>query len=332
MFETGNALDLEDLILKLSTFAVSVAGVWVEDERNNTTGDLALHKTGGFGDIYLSFRWDPAAKQHLSVHQALGYTPGNDSGNHPNDSGNGYNATSSHINTLLDNERHVSDIGDGTFPSYYFFENDHYLHVVVEISTDIYRHFGFGILNPKYGTWTGGEYAYGMRMGLTLNHHARDTSDYAILDGISIEEDQQATLHAEGLVGQAALSKWGVTLARTTSPSDTDTAGEPRELLQGGFRGGPVALEMGRFRGTALAGNVPMYSIPAWHRNTSLNRVYPLGVVPDIRALNIRGFQPKEEVTIGGDTWVIFPFALRTEDDISQRTFYSGLAYKKVTT
>jgi hypothetical protein len=329
-FETGTAIDLEDLISKISTFAT--ANGWVEDERNNSTGDFALHKTGGFGDIYVSFRWDPASKQHLSVHQALGYTGGNDSGNHPDDSGNGYNATSSHSNTLLDDERHVSDIGDGPFPSYHLFEDDHYLHIVVEISTDIFRHFGFGLLSPKFGTWTGGEYAYGMRMGLGTSHHAVLTTDHALLDGLSIEADQNATVHAEGLAGEAGATKWLVAFGSLTQPTETDTGGQARARGQGGFRAGPVARENGAFRGSNLTGSVALYVIQAWHIHSTLPRVYLIGELPDVRALNIRSFQPKEEVGIGGDTWVIFPFALRTEDNVANRTYYSGIAYKKVTT
>jgi hypothetical protein len=171
-----------------------------------------------------------------------------------------------------------------------------------------------------------------MRMGTGPAHTAILTSDYALLDAISVEEDQQATVHVEGLAGQAGASKWGVCVATSLALTQTDTGGNPRELLQGGFRGGPVGMELGRSSGTALTGNVPWYPITCWHRNLSTNRVYPLGALPDVRALNIRGFQPKEEVVVSGDTWVIFPFALRTEDNLANRTFYSGIAYKKVTT
>jgi hypothetical protein len=331
MYETGSALDLEDLIQKLSTFATVTAGGWVEDERNNTTGDFALHKTGG-PEIWVSFRWDPASKQHLSVHQALGYTPGNDSGNHPQDSGNGYNATSSHTNTNLDDERHVSDIGDGPFPSYFFFEDDDYLHVVVEIQTDVFRHFGFGQLNPKRGSWTGGEYAYGCRIGLATNHNATLTGDNILADGLSSEADQNVTIHAEGLEGEPGTVDWLVAFGSETQPVGDDTATNPRARGQGGARGGPAARAFGAFSGTALTGSVPMYSIGIWHIHSTLPRVYHLGELPDVRCLNIRGFQPKEEVNVGGDVWVIFPMALRTEDNVSNRTYYSGIAYKKVTT
>jgi hypothetical protein len=169
-------------------------------------------------------------------------------------------------------------------------------------------------------------------MGTGLAHTAVLTADHTLLDGISVEEDQQATVHVEGLVGQAGASKWGVTFSSLNAPVQNDTAGNPRVNLQGGFRGGPVARDLGVFSGTALTGNVPWYPITCWHRNLSLQRVYPLGVMPDVRALNIRGFQAKEEVVVSGDTWVVFPFALRTEDNVTNRTYYSGIAYKKVTT
>jgi len=148
MFETGTATGIADLLTKLGTFATAVAGVWVQDQLDTVGGSFALHKSTGGVEIWVSFRWDVATPQHLSVHQALGYTGGNQPGNHPNDSGNGYNANTSHVDTSLALERHVSDLGTGPFPSYFFFEDNHYIHVVVEIVTDEFRHFGFGLLNP----------------------------------------------------------------------------------------------------------------------------------------------------------------------------------------
>ena len=332
MFETGTATGIADLLTKLGTFATTVAGTWVQDQLDTGGGSFALHKTGAFGNIYVSFRWDTATPQHLSVHQALGYTGGNQPGNHPNDSGNGYNATSSHVDTNLALERHVSDLGVGPFPSYHFFEDDHYIHVVVEVATDHFRHFGFGLLNPKIGDWAGGEYAYGNRMSTGTNHNAISASDYALLDGIADEADNMATLHVEGLEGEAGASKWMVVFGNAATSTETDTAGNARERGQGGFRGGPAAIEMGNFNGDALAGNVPMYSIGVWHKDNTLQRVYFLGDMPDVRAINIKHFQPKEEVVIGGVTWVVFPFALKTLDNVAGRTYHSGIAYKKVTT
>lgn len=328
MFETGSATDLEDLLSKIDTFIA--ANGWTVDERNNTTGDFAYNNTGGYDDIYVSHRWDPASKQHMSVHQALGYTGGTDSGNHTDDSGNGYNTTSSHSNTNIDLERHVTDIGDGPFTSYYIFEDDDYMHVVVEPVTDTFRHFGSGLL-VKRGTWTGGAYSYGHRVPSGSQVHTAKTGN-TLLDGHGNSALHAATLHAEGLTGEDAATKWLLPFGTTANPTLTDTAGEDRARGQGTFRGGPTSRELGQFPGTALAGAVPMYAISAWHLHKTLDRAYLLGEMPDVAALNIRNFTPKEEVVIGGDTWVMFPYTLKTEDTIDERSYFSGIAYKKVTT
>lgn len=330
MFETGSANDLEDLLSKLSTFATATAGVWVEDEFDTGNGKFALHKSAGFGDIYVSARWDTGTPLHLSLHQALGFTASNEPGTHPDDSGNGYNTNSSHTNTNLASERHVSDLGDGPFPSYFFFEDDHYIHVVVEIDTDTFRHFGFGFLNPKHGTFTGGEYCYGHRTIQSTNHSPLNGADYALLDGLCTQEPHCPTVHVEGLPNQPGSSKWGVCFVSASGPINNDTGGNAREGIQGGFRSGPIAGELGKFTGSALTGNVPMYPITIWHRDYTDDRIRPLGTMPDVRALNIRHFLPRQEVVIGSDTWVMFPFSLKTLDNIVERSYYSGIAYKKV--
>lgn len=329
-FETGTASSLADLVTKLCTFAV--ANGWTQDQLDTVGGSFALHKTGSGFSIYVSFRWDTATPQHLSVHQALGYTGGNQPGTHPNDSGNGYNATSAHTDTLLDDERYVSDLNDGPFPSYFFFEDPstHHIYVVVETAAEIFRHFGFGWL-VKSGDWTGGEFAYGHRQALTTSHDALDDNDNTLLDGHSSDTDYQATVHCEGLPGQGGTGKWGIAFGSSGVSTGTDAASVARERLQGGFRAGPEAAEHGRFAGSALTGNVAMYAINVWHKRTGANEVRHLGYMPNVRALNIRNFQPKEEILFDGDTWVIFPFARRTTDNIANRTYYSGIAYRKVT-
>lgn len=336
-YQTGSATDLADLLDKLNTFAV--ANGWTLDEFDTVNGDWAISKN----DIFVSGRWNVATPLHLSLHQALAFDGASTlPGDHTDDSGHGYNATSSHVNTLLDDERHVSDIGDGPFPSYHFFEHNAgpaYIHVVVQSEAGIYKHFGFGELS-KVGDWTGGEYCYGYYQSTGTSQTAVSNNSVMLFDGINNGNmvnigQRNATMHVEGLPGMGASDKWGAivgSLSIAGLSSDLDGNGNPLTHMLGGFRGGPVARWWGQLtEGSNSIGFVPMYPINVWHYQSSNARVRLLGHMPDVRGISLRNFSDEEEVVIGGDTWVLFPSARRTPDNIPHRTYHQGIAYKKVT-
>lgn len=332
-YETGTATSLADLLSKLNTFAA--ANGWTVDEFDTVGGDWALSK----GTVFVSARWNVATPLELSIHQALAFSgTGTLPGNHTDDSGNGFNTTSSHTNTDLDNERHVTHIGNGPFLAYHFFEKDSgpaYLHVSVEVSAGSWRHFGFGTME-KVGTWTGGEYAYGQVMSTSLLHTAVLVSESYLLDGLLAQSGgmlDAATIHVEGLPNQPGSGKWGVVGGSTSATSTgLDTAGIARERIRGGFRSGPVARMFGLFSGSSLTGLIPLYKIAIFHDDgTATTRRRLLGYMPDVRGINIRNFAAGQEVLIGADTYVMLPLAIRTSDNVTFRTYFSGIAYKKVT-
>lgn len=326
-YSTSTATDLADLLSDLMTFAT--ANGWTQDLLDTVNGELALHRS----NVYVSMRWIVGTPLALSVHQALGYTGGNDGGEHPDDSGNGYNGVTAKSNGLLDDERSVPDIGDGPF-TYHFFESDTYLHVAVEISSGVWRHFGFGVLNPKRGDWTGGEYCY-------AHHHASNsltsTVNQNLLDGLFLSttdsvKRRAATLHAEGLPGEPGASKWGQIWgnksATTTEPDDS--AGEDKVTLQGGYKAGPIAQHFGFVAAGTTSGLVPMYPLAIFYLRASSAEVYLLGFVPDVRGVNISNFSPGQEITVGSDTWVVFPDSQKATSG-GNASFNRGIAYKKVT-
>lgn len=318
-FETGSATNMADLITKLFTFAV--ANGWTQDQLDTGTGKAAMHR----GNIYVSFRWNTTTPLNLGLYQALGYTGGNDPGTHPNDSGNG---AVSATNATIDDERYV-DLGNGAFPSYHFFEYDTYIHIVVERTTDIFRHFGFGSIT-KFGDWTGGEYCYGMHQ---QSGSPIDAASCYLADGLMStagNRERSSTLHAEGLPGQSGSSKWGEISGFSSAPSN-DTAGNSRILVNGGFRGSPVARQFGLFAAGNSSGLIPTYPIALWYQRLATSDVYFLGTLPDVRGVNIGLFVAKQEITIGSDTWIIFPAALKTTTSVTDRTRHMGIAYKKVT-
>lgn len=335
-YETGSATDLEDLLDKLNTFAV--ANGWTQDEFDTVNGDWALSKD----TIFVSARWNVATPQHLALYQALAFDgTGTLPGDHSDDSGHGFNASSSHANADLDDQRHVHDIGDGPFTSYHFFEDDDgtrsYINIVVQSEPGVFKHFGFGQID-KYGDWVGGEYCYGYYNDTGSNQTAISATTTELFDGIFTQSmtgvgQRAATVHVEDLPGMGASDLWGAVIgSRTTSMTgDNDANGNVLTRLLGGFRGGPVARWWGQFDGSNTIGFVPMYPIHVWHHQDSNSRVRFLGSLPDVRGISLRNFSEEEEVVIGSDTWVLFPSGRRTADNIAHRSYYQGIAYKKVT-
>lgn len=342
-YATGSATSLGDLLSKLSTFATTTDGNWVEDELDDgvttaSRGIFALHHST-YTDLYISMKWVANAPGNLSIHHALGYTGGTLPGLHTDDSGNGYNnAFGSDAN--LDDERCVNTIGDGPFESYHFFSDaaGTYIHVVVETETEVFRHFGFGQLE-KFNDWTGGGYCYGHYQEVSTNSQPVDTGTWLMLDGIqgavNATSRRSATIHAEGLPHQGASEKWlqhsgGVT-ANSSKANWVDTAGNDKQISFGGMRGGPIAWLYGNWTGDISTGHVPMYPQAIFTYDYTNDFGYFLGSMPDVRGIDMFSFSPGQEVTVGSETWILFPQSRKTTDLVLNRTWYAGVAYKKVT-
>ncbi len=225
-FETGSATDLQDLLGKLNTFAVTTHGGWTAGYTPNpqtTDGWFELHK----GSISFSAKFAVGAQappEHLSVHHANGYVNSTTApGAHTNDSGNGYNTgTTGHTNANLLTERCVSQIGDGPYASYYFFADDtspnDYIHVAVEVTPGQFRHFGFGLLS-LFGDQGGTRsYCYGHHHDQTPTTTAMGVNHQTLLDGLggTVDRLRAATIDLTG--GSNATSRRRCGASRRPSP------------------------------------------------------------------------------------------------------------------
>lgn len=326
-FQTGTSDDLEDLISDLLSFATTNG--WTQDENDTVNGHVGFH----LNSIYVQMRYDPADPDALSIYQSTAWDgAGTDPGAHTGDSGNGYNGPSSWSNTNARLERHVDDIGNGPY-TYWFFEGDDangtYLHVVVLVSTLTYRHFGFGELE-KFGDWSGGEYVYGQH-----NVAAGIRTDQCLLlDGAmdatsGSAEAFNATIRMTGLPGQDGSSIYGQVWGRLDEASSPDdTAGNPKALVQGGFRGGPTAVDFGNLGGLpTTSGLLGPFPIELYYVDESNSEVYFLGHQPAVRQVNMEFFAPGDTVVIGSDTWYIFPASQKTLDNVTDSSNYLGIAY-----
>jgi len=336
-YETGTALDFEDLLSKLDTFATGLTtDPWVSGYTPNpdtTNRWFELHKTGH--SFSMRYPASMAAGETASVHHASAYiNSSTEPGAHTSDSGNGYNVGTGGTSANLETERCVSEIGNGPFSQYHFFADDttfDYVHVVVEITAGVFRHFGFGHLDKFGDNWVGGQYVYGHYHDQATNRTAVSTQHTTMLDGLYSATNgiRGATVRLTSGLPNQSTSVWGVCVA--TSSLGTDTAALARQKIHGGFRAGMEARGFGSPVGNFSSGVIPMYSFAAYYKDPSNSRVYLLGYQPDVRAVSCFNFSPGDEITIGVDTWIIFPMALRTEANVANRTYYAGLAYRKFT-
>lgn len=321
-FEFAQATTVQDLFNKLSTFAV--ANGWTQDHA--ASGRLFLSKS----TVFVSFRWDTATPANVGIYQALAFAgSGTDPGNHTNDSGQGIVTGT---NATLATGRSVALVNSSM--NYWFFEEDTYIHVVVEttVGSAAFRHFGFGI-GTKFGTWTGGEYSYGQKQSTTAGTGTLAVRSDAtnLLDGLASGVAMTpfvASVHVEGLPSQAGTSKWGLVWDGGI-PSTNDRAGNGRVWLPGGFRAGTTTGPLARFSGTALQMLLPLTPLNTFYSPNSTT-VYPLLTMPDVRAVNIKDYAGGQEIVVGSDTWVVFPSRQKDATTGGVGSQNQGIAYKKI--
>jgi len=342
-FTNQTTSSLSDFISRLDTFLdTTVSPTWTTHDTNFAGGEWAARRTGTGFDIAIATQWDTATPLSLAIYQwkNAAYNSGNDPWAQTDDSGNGATSTSE---ATIDDNRNV--ILTNTPVQFWCFEDNDYFHVVVETALGTYVHFGAGQLR-KFGDWTGGEYVYGHRQQGAISANVSVlTGSTMLLDGLSQDggaptpsnmEEFAATVACENLPGQATNGMYAVHMGNQASGNlgnDRQAVPVAREHFIWGMRGGPYARLLSRFDGSDLSGHLPMYPIVSayWRRGT--NDVYgPMGYMRDVRGVSMRNYVGGDQVTVGSDTWFLFPS--RTKWISGAHTGLSdfqGIAYRQVT-
>ena len=326
-YQTGSATDIGDLVDKLFTFATGLSTTpWTEDELDTST---KLQGTLHRGDCYVTFRWDGTVEEELGIYQSLGWVTSTDAHNMTNDSGVG--DTSVPINA----GRRVDFNGTGPYTAYHFFAgegSEPYIYVVVEISSGLFRHFGFGNLK-KFGTWTGGEFAYGhVLASFDLDNPISSGTNF-LIDALASSTADCATVHVEGLDHQGVDDKWAICCTTTRANAGDDRDGNDRIVFIGTSRSG-VAYYLSSTRyteGAALKIIAPV-QVFDFNQTADPDEYMLMGEMVDIGICNMHAFTPGQEITVGTDTWMVFPWVRkRYENDAAEESWNAGVAYKKVT-
>ena len=341
-YETGSATDQTDLMDKLNTFGA--ANGYNSDYHSGGNKHLSLSRAAD--DLYVSFAWDSV--DTIAMYQALNYEGAHDEEpwDQDDDSGNGNDT----LPGSIDQGRQVSRIGDGPFTAYHFFAyTDPYaLHIVLEFSPGLYRHFGFGYL-AKTGTWTGGAWCAGHLWNWagstafgaypTPNH----TAHTVLLDNVltqrrtyygTYNNDAGGTLHIEGMSGQDGASKWGHAIAHTVDDGDigTDRASNTRIRIGGGCRGGPALSQFGHFLPNLGNGFIPITPFEVFYNrgDGSADGWYYLGQMANAGHIHLHGIDVGQELTVGATTWIAFPTVRKSNiGGINQESENSGIIYWK---
>ncbi len=366
LFINETTSSVADFMTKLNTFLTTGGGgnpAWTGENLDGlgtlgvdtSTGEAGWSKAAlgtNTPDIQVAFQWDTGAPRYLGVYQ---YDHASGVGNYDsaragpwdqdNDSGNGAASTT---DATIAGARRVDLAGD-TPLQYWAFVSvavAEAVYIVVETTAGKYVHFGFGELQ-KFNDWNGGSYAYGARHTATTSDNGTRVGNSYLLDGLSQDGSSpdptngmelfMATIRADGLPLQAAAGLYGVVggnqsdkgLDRQSNGGGVDTA---RVMFVGGFRGNQFATDFGQALPSLSKGFVPGYPIAPfyWDQAGSTTIFGPMGVMKDVRGINLDQFVAEQEVVISGDTWVLFPSRKRSDSATeSDTSIHQGIMYKQ---
>lgn len=321
-YQTGSATDTDDLMSKLNTFLTGTPG-WTADLFDSVNNRAVYHKAGI--SRYFQFQWNVA---EIGLAMVASYSSNNPWTSQPE---------CEFPNAVTTNGRYVNNM-TGPYPSYHFFEDDNYIHIVVEISSGLYRHFGCGQM-LKLGNWTGGAYAMGFYWSQTtadIDNPTGAIDHSAVFSGYRPNNSTRPSgIHAEGLPHSTYVGIRYYRESSATSAVDND-GNNVGNVQSAGWRGGMYTQFMAT-RQSALNGFRPLQPIAMFQIDTlaTPDTLRLLGYIPDMRNINVFGLQPGQEITVGSDTWVVFPVTRKGNFGLSfnqEQSYNLGLAYKKVTT
>lgn len=294
--ETGSATGIADLLDKLRAFAAANGYTVNRFEDVGSLGvtyNLNLEKSGKFynfeGDVA-----DDSINLSLSTSYAdVGFSF------QENDS---RSAAWVQVNAI-----------PGPYPNYWFIKDDYCIHVVIEISTGIFRHLHFGEL-IKFGDYVGGEYICGLwwSQGADIDHprdsaHAVPFSDYS-------NSGSGATNRRGGVVraDHSSISpNWAIF-------GDSGGADWARGDIMG-----QMNIYMLEDSPNTLNQVIALLPIGVYVNDGS-NNYYTVGQVSNMRACDIENINPKEDVL---STWKIFPLTAKNGPPGQPNSATYGIAY-----
>lgn len=257
----------------------------------------------------------------------------------------------------------------GPYVAWHFFADssvgDH-IHCVVQINAECFMHFSFGHVDKKGLTHSGVAYVTGQvntwfRNVQTFNPSNTNQSPYNRVQRQNIPFLRASDQGANGshdnamplilrntdawpaswtAAGVFVVGRDGVAPHYRVNLNYSRGWSHPNQFPSGGDFSGYLLDQVLIAEPTPYSNIVPMFPVPCIRSyynsiDQSLNRLCYLGDFPNVRAMNMTNLTPGQEITLGADTWKVFP-ALRQTSWESEgvidgaSTGQYAVAYKKV--
>ena len=217
----------------------------------------------------------------------------------------------------------------GTWPNVWIFgaNSPNFFYCVAEIATGIFRHMWVGELSPKVGTWTGGAFYASQFWDLSPSQIDNpDSASHACpFDSKAASFARTTTVHCETLT---PTSDWVI----LSVASDSTLNSVQRSAGRGcGMRGNLGQNDWFNTGVSALSGTSYFTPISAFYRDLSDNpdTYHHLGFAPDVKMVNVESINPAELITIGGDSYRVFPLAAKNGVNAANNSGLYGLAYRE---
>lgn len=307
-YQTGTALNANDLLDKIRVFALSqgwtIHGWAVRSDGGGSGGWCLLL---GKADIHFALYADLGADSTGNPGQKLGgylypaYSGAHGNMAQPNKSANIYG----------------NGLGMSQYVAYHFFAGPEHIHVTIEVTTGVYKHFGIGRLR-RLGNVNTGAYLY-------VSNWRSD---------IGYINNPLTSFHA---IPFDSAYNYGYSRS-TVIMADSDAA-TPRYLyateeniadrLICGYRNASETLPILNLSASTLTGRATLWPVLVAARRLSSSLYSPIGQPPDLRWVRLDYLNPGEALTLGTDEWMIFPVIRKNGGLGEPNSGVFGIAFKK---
>lgn len=283
----------DDVISKIATFAT--ANGWTVDRNTLSGSNRTLTIRKGGSDYIHIYNTDAT---NVRVRASVGYSAADAPSAQPNVSA----------------EKKIT-LGSGPYTKLFLMGNDSpapHIHAIIEMTGGVYRMISVGLLD-KLGAWTGGTYVDGTEWSTSasLRYYWNNSTNSALFDCRNIATswgsvrcdiplDGRANAWAELKYNAAYRAVTGLFGGLENSVNDSSATGNiGNGYLTTQFynRNNPP------FSGQPSLGNivVDVYRVGGMFST--------IGSYPNVRYLNIGRYSPGQEITVGSETWKVFPMA-----------------------
>lgn len=286
--------DIDDLMSQWFSFAVTNG--WTQDEYDPiSTGDG--HGALSKGSIFA--QWDWSTSGRLKHYMSTSFSGGTDPGFQTGDAG----PFSGERSTLMSFGSGTADFFAGTEQS------AEYLVCVAEDSPERFRMWYVGEL-IKIGDWDGGQIGGNQSWPIfnsfsPILDSAFDSRNKTLFDSIMQENNAGDVVKLDPVEFGFA---WGM-VGADANPGQ-DALQNARAPVEGSGRGGPWYSMLNWASAQPNTGFVPLQPQPLHLRSGTSWRL--LGFVPGLRGLRITFISPREEFTLGSDTWKAYPWVRKS--------------------